>query len=471
MPFNTPEYGIFLVVVFVLFWMASEKRRVSHLTLLAGSYFFYASWNVKYLVLILFVTLLNFMMGLLLARENTQSRRKLWLVISLVGSLGILAVFKYTNFLASQLASVLRLVDVTVPIPHVDLLLPVGISFYVLQSLSYTIDLYRREIGASKSLHEFALFVSFFPQLVAGPIVRAKHFLPQLQTVKHPFNDRISSGLYQILKGMAKKVIIADYLGVHLVDGVFADPAGHGALTILLAMYGYAFQIYGDFSGYSDIAIGSARMLGFELPMNFDVPYRAQDLQDFWRRWHISLSTWLRDYLYIPLGGSRRGTLRTYVNLSITMLLGGLWHGAALTFVLWGAYHGALLALTRMIQRRYSGIQFNQGPVLRFLKTVLTFHLVCFGWIIFRCENLSGIGAMITTLMKSGGWDLVVSTDILLVLALAVATHVLPKQWDDGAEGLFTRLPAAAQGLILALALGLFNLFSSAENPFIYFQF
>lgn len=472
MLFNSLPYAIFLLVVFGLFWAVSDRRRTAHVLLLTASYFFYGCWNVKYLGLIFFVTALNYFIGILLHRESRQAIRKLLLTISLVGSLGVLALFKYYNFFADEVFWIFKFYHIPFPFPRLHVLLPVGISFYTFQALSYTIDLYRRKIELCADFIDFALFVSFFPQLVAGPIVRAAQFLPQLKTKKRYSNDLISSGLYQVLRGLVKKMVFADYLGMYLVDGVFADPAAHGSLAILLAVYGYAFQIYGDFAGYSDIAIGSARMLGFELPINFDAPYNAQNLREFWQRWHISLSTWLQDYLYISLGGSRRGKARTYVNLMVTMLLGGLWHGAAWTFVLWGFYHGVLLALTRLFQRRTGGTEaWEPHPGVRVLKTLFTFHLVCFGWIIFRAPHIADVGAILAGILKWSDWSVGVPGGVLVVLGLAFATHFCPRRLNDGIEAGFIRLPAPAQGLILAVGLGVFNLFKSAAHPFIYFQF
>jgi D-alanyl-lipoteichoic acid acyltransferase DltB (MBOAT superfamily) len=472
MLFNTPQYALFLLVVFALFWAVSQRLRLAHALLLLASYFFYGCWNVRYLALILFVTALNYVTGVLMRREERQGRRKLYLVISLVGSLGVLGVFKYYGFFTTELSDSLRLFGIELLIPQLKVLLPVGISLYTFQALSYTIDLYRGEIEPCDSFADFALFVAFFPQLVAGPIVRAKQFLPQLKTKKQYSDGMVSSGLFQILRGLVKKIVFADFLGMHLVDGVFADPIAHGSLTTLLAVYGYAFQIYGDFAGYSDIAIGSARMLGFELPINFDGPYKSLDLREFWQRWHISLSTWLRDYLYIPLGGSRKGGNRTYVNLMITMFLGGIWHGAAYTFVFWGIYHGALLGVTRVFQRRFGQSERTAWtPAISFLKWIVTFHLACFGWIMFRVRNISDVGVIMERIVHAGDWSVTVPGGVLVVLALAFVTHMCPRKLTDGLETLFVRMPAPAQGFALAVMLALFNLFKSAANPFIYFQF
>ncbi|RJP65109.1 MAG: MBOAT family protein [Candidatus Abyssobacteria bacterium SURF_17] len=472
MLFNSFSYAVFLLFAFILFWTFARHLRIALLILLACSYFFYGSWNAKYLGLILFVTALNFLVGMLLAREERRILRKWYLALGVVGSLGVLAVFKYYNFFANEISRAIELLQIPFYVRQIDIILPVGISFYTFQSLSYTIDVYRRKLEPCRSFLNFALFVSFFPQLVAGPIVRASELLPQISTKRSYSRDKISHGLYMILKGLAKKIIIADYLALHLVDNVFGDPRAYGGLTVLCAIYGYAFQIYGDFSGYTDIAIGSARILGFELPINFDAPYKSKNLREFWQRWHISLSTWLRDYLYISLGGSRRGNARTYVNLLITMFLGGLWHGAAYTFVLWGLLHGFALAVTRFAQRNL-GLSENssRNPVVSFLKTAFTFHIVCLGWVIFRAEKISDVPVLLSGLLNRGDWSSGVSYGVMLVLGLSFVTHFCPRKLNDFVENGFVHQSAAVQGLLLALSLALFNLLSSAASPFIYFQF
>jgi D-alanyl-lipoteichoic acid acyltransferase DltB (MBOAT superfamily) len=360
----------------------------------------------------------------------------------------------------------LALLGLDITLPHHRLLLPVGISFYTFQTLSYTIDVWRRELPVERDLVRFALFVSFFPQLVAGPIVRAADFLPQLQRPPALDDNRVRAGLVRIFRGLFKKVIFADLLANLGVDAVFANPTGYSTLELLLALYGYAYQIYNDFSGYSDIAIGSAALLGYHIPENFNRPYLSRNVREFWTRWHISLSTWLRDYLYIPLGGNRGKTTR---NLMITMLLGGLWHGAALNFVLWGAYHGILLVFSRGLDRRAS--EKSVATPLRIAgERTLCFHLVLFGWLLFRTSGWANFTAFTGGLAEL---DFGMSLDPLYVVVLAAAAtvHLYPKQRiESGLERLW-RLPAPVQGALFA-ALVLFFCGMTLKSPsFIYFQF
>ncbi len=445
--------------------------------LLLGSYFFYAQWNLYYLGLIIFSSLLDFSLGRMIHREQDKARRRLYLICSLVGNLGVLALFKYFNFFSSSVQALLAATGLEVATPTLQVLLPVGISFYTFQTLSYTIDIYRGKLTSTNSLLDFSLFVGFFPQLVAGPIVRASDFLPQLEKQPVYDDDKAVEGIYLILKGLTKKIIIADFLGRWLVEAVFEDPSAYHGLRVLIGVYAYAFQIYGDFSGYTDVAIGSAKMMGFELPINFNRPYIATDLQDFWRRWHISLSTWLRDYLYIPLGGSRGSNTRTYANLLITMVLGGLWHGANWTFVVWGTLHGGALAITRMVQR--SGLvpagelpQWADTAVLT-LKRIATFHLVCLGWVFFRSPTFGQATDLLRSLTTGGkmGMDHPYSVGAVGLLVLAILAHITPKEWDGAFARAFARAPAFVEAVIVVFAIALFSLFSDRGTPFIYFQF
>ena len=339
MLFPTVTFAIFLTLVLGAHTVLLGRPRAWKATMLAASYVFYAWWDWRFLTLIWLSTAVDFVAGRALMASASPTRRRLLLVLSLATNLGMLGFFKYADFFVESFVNLMADLGLAVSAQPLGIILPVGISFYTFQTMSYSIDIYRGRLEPTESLLDFALFVGFFPQLVAGPIVRARDFLAQLAT-----DDRtpIDTGrsLRLILGGLFKKIVIADVLATELVDGVFANPGGATGLETLLAIYGYALQIYGDFSGYSDIAIGIALLLGFRFGDNFDQPYRAASLQEFWRRWHISLSSWLRDYLYVSLGGSRRGRLLTYRNLLITMLLGGLWHGAGWTFVVWGALHG-----------------------------------------------------------------------------------------------------------------------------------
>jgi D-alanyl-lipoteichoic acid acyltransferase DltB (MBOAT superfamily) len=464
--FNTPEFLLFFPAVLLLYGLVRRRTIARETLLLAASYFFYMSWDWRYAGLLLFSTVVDWGLGLALGRTERAGARRGLLVLSLVVNLGLLATFKYWNFVMESLAWTAASVGGTFTPPLHRLLLPVGISFYTFQSLSYTIDVYRREIPVERSLRRFALFVSFFPQLVAGPIVRAADFLPQLHREPRTGREEFRSGLLLVFRGLFKKVVLADLLAVFAVDAVFADPGRFSSLELLFALYGYAFQIYNDFSGYSDVAIGAGRMLGYEFPKNFDRPYLARNVREFWTRWHISLSTWLRDYLYIPLGGNRGPRWRTTRNLLLTMLLGGLWHGAAWTFVLWGAWHGLLLVVSRAAARRPE----EASPARVWGQRLATFHLVLLGWLLFRAQDLATLEAYARGLLAFDlAWRL--HPAYLLVLALAVAAHVVSREALDRWSARFLRLPEPLQGAAYAASLLLLCGLSAGGPSFIYFQF
>ena len=471
MNFNSPEYLLFLPLVVLLHAALTGKERARQLFLLVASYAFYMSWDWRYAGLILFSTVVDFWIGRNLGENGRSKRaRKLLLVTSLCLNLGLLGLFKYFNFFMDSTQDGLALLGFDLDLPHHRLLLPVGISFYTFQTLSYTIDVWRHELKVERDFVRFALFVSFFPQLVAGPIVRAADFLPQLQAPVSADGERVRRGLLRIFRGLFKKVVLADLLANLGVDAVFRDPGAHSSLDLLLALYGYAFQIYNDFSGYSDIAIGSAALLGYHIPENFDRPYLARNVREFWTRWHISLSTWLRDYLYIPLGGSRdtrRG--RTTRNLLITMLLGGLWHGAALNFVLWGTYHGVLLAFSRGLDRRAS---LHGGPSRTriWLERVVCFHLVLFGWLLFRTSGLENFSAFVSGLAAFGP-GLHLDPAYVAILVLAASVHLFPRAWIEEGIGHLWRLPAPVLGVLFATLILIFCGLTLKSPSFIYFQF
>ncbi len=475
MYFNSAAYGLFLVLVFGLYWMLRGTRFARFGMLLLASWFFYGCWNAKYLSLILISTALDYWVGKTLATLDAddpalRKKRKRLLLCSLVGNLGLLGVFKYYNFFIGNVETLLA--GFGIEFARLDVLLPVGISFYTFQTLSYTIDIYRGKLAPAKNLQEFALFVAFFPQLVAGPIVRASDFLPQLGNRPALSRQDLFEGLFRILVGLGKKVIIADVLAVEIVDKVFAPGSELSGLSALLGVYGYALQIYGDFSGYSDIAIGSARLLGFKIPENFDMPYVAHSIQEFWHRWHISLSTWLRDYLYIPLGGNRKGPKRTYVNLMLTMLLGGLWHGAQWNFVLWGALHGVWLAINRWWDRRgWPSLGEKFGVVGKLLMIVLTFHLVCLAWIFFRAQDFGG-AVNVMERIGSGSWALPsLPLGVWVAFLLGYLSHFASRSSKLAAQAYFSRMPAFMIGILLALYLGLLAYVKVDGVAFIYFQF
>jgi alginate O-acetyltransferase complex protein AlgI len=400
--------------------------------------------------------------------------RKALLAVTVVFDLGLLAYFKYAGFLVASAENLLTRLGVGAGSSLVSAVLPVGISFYTFMAISYVVDTYRRELEPAPFVR-FAAYLSFFPHLVAGPIVRGSELLPQLERPRDARRVDTARAAFLILSGLFLKVVIANHLATHIVDDVFADPDRHSSLEVLVAVYAYATQIFADFCGYTNIAIGIALLLGFNFPQNFDSPYTAVSLQDFWRRWHMTLSRWLRDYLYIPLGGSRGGRLLTYRNLMLTMLLGGLWHGAAWTFVAWGGIHGAGLACERFFddRRRAAGRVRRDGKAARWLGRVVTFNVVCFAWIFFRADSFASATQVIERLFTAWGQPSpLVTTSVLLAILAGVGTQYV----DPGAYAAvlcgFQRLSLAAQaacvsaGLVLVDALG-----PPGVAPFIYFRF
>lgn len=469
MLFSTPTFGVFLALVVTLYWALGRKRQgARQAMLLFASYYFYGCWDVRFLALIFAVTVLDYAGALLVARLEGNARAR-WITVAVVVglNLGLLGFWKYVGFFVEALAPVAAAAGAPAP-PHVDVLLPVGISFFTFQGLSYVIDVYRGDIGAERSLYRFALFIAFFPQLVAGPIVRANELIPQLSEPKPIDASRFGSGLFLILGGLLKKVVLADYLAANLVDRVFDLPTHYSSIETLCAVYGYALQIYGDFSGYSDIAIGSALLLGIELPENFNAPYRADGLRDFWRRWHISLSRWLRDYLYISLGGSRGGKWLTRRNLLITMVLGGLWHGASYTFLVWGALHGAGLVAERMM----FGDAKNEARSGRLLRVVVTFHFVCLLWVVFRADTFAGALAVLTQIASMVPGSSNLSWQVMALIGGGLALHLAPRDLHRRVVDAFVRAPAVAQAAAtIAVLHAVGAVASSGAAPFIYFQF
>jgi alginate O-acetyltransferase complex protein AlgI len=466
MNFNSPEFAVFLPVVLVLYGFVFHRERARDVFLLAASYFFYMSWNWKYAGLILLSTVVDYWVGRAMASESRDAVRKTLLVCSLVVNLGVLAIFKYFNFFVDSVAQMGSLFGLELSVIHLNVLLPVGISFYTFQTLSYTIDLYRRKIEYEPDFLKFAVFVSFFPQLVAGPIVRAAQFLPQLHRVPLLSDERFQSGLLLVFRGLFKKIVIADLLASFGVDAVFASPSDYSSFTLLVALYAYAFQIYNDFSGYSDIAIGVARMMGFDLPVNFNRPYMATNVREFWTRWHISLSTWLRDYLYIPLGGNQGSRWLTSRNLMVTMILGGLWHGAATNFVLWGAWHGILLILARGQPRTVV----TDNPWRIFAARFLCFHLIVFSWLLFRISSVDTLIEYLAGLASLTGGT-VLHPAFFVVLLLAAGIHFTPKAWIDRVSYRLIRFPVPVQAAGYTGLLLIFSGLSLGTPAFIYFQF
>ncbi len=398
MLFNSFIFLFFFCLVYILYLSTNYNYRAQNLVLLFASYIFYGFWNWSLLSLLIFSTIVDFIVGKRLHQSQKPSQRKLLLFISLGSNLSLLGFFKYFNFFAESLQDLLNLLGLQIDWVTLNILLPVGISFYTFQTMSYTIDIYRGKLKPVENFLDFALFVSFFPQLVAGPIERAVTLIPQITAPRKIKIEQINAGIFLIIWGFFKKIVVADNLA-NIVNPIFNNYTQHQGLDIILAILAFTIQIYGDFSGYSDIARGISKLMGFELMLNFKLPYFALNPTDFWLRWHISLSTWLRDYLYIPLGGNRHGKLNTYRNLFLTMLLGGLWHGAAWNFVIWGAFHGTILIIYRFLDSEPEHLDPWSGkyPYWRILfKMFVMFILTNIGWLIFRSNSIAQVSYMLT---------------------------------------------------------------------------
>jgi alginate O-acetyltransferase complex protein AlgI len=460
MLFNSHLYLLFLPVVVTTYFLLPLRGR--RLLLLLASYTFYWVWSVPFSLLLVASTLVDYAASRVISRTSDARARTAALLVSIGLNLGVLALFKYADFFSS---SAYALFDMR-PWPELNLILPLGISFYTFQTMSYTIDVYRGRIRAHESLLDVALYVSFFPQLVAGPIVRADVLMPQLRQ-HHVFDwERTRHGIGLILWGLLKKIYIADSMGP-IVSEAYGSPTEVSGVALLVATYAFALQIYCDFSAYSDIAIGSARILGIELPKNFESPYLACSLRDFWRRWHISLSTWLRDYLYIPLGGSRRGPARTYVNLLVTMILGGLWHGAGWNWVVWGAIHGGIMAIERRLN-------VPEGPSARrtvnAVRWFITFHIVCVGWVFFRATDLEGAILILDRIGSAApGHTSDIGRPLLFLAILLLASRLRMKRRFLHQ---MQRSPSFALWCGVVGGAAIWFAPSVARNPeFIYFQF
>jgi D-alanyl-lipoteichoic acid acyltransferase DltB (MBOAT superfamily) len=464
MLFPTVQFAIFYPVVLAASWALMPRPPLWKPFILVASYVFYAYANWKFCLLLGGVTLGNQAAARLIHRTEDARRRK-WIVGAAVAlDLGVLAVFKYYAFFVQDIGDVLDAIHLGLPVPLLTIALPVGVSFFTFQAISYTVDVYRRVIEPAGTL-DVAIYLSFFSHLVAGPIVRAREFLPQLASPRDRTRVAVGPGMMLIAVGLVKKVVLADYLARTLVDPVFGVPQAYAGPDVLLATYGYAAQIYCDFSGYTDIAIGLALLMGFVFPQNFDRPYRSTGFREFWRRWHMTLSRFLRDFLYIPLGGNRKGRWKTYRNLMITMVLGGLWHGAAWTFVLWGALHGAGLCTEHALGDRWSRLP-------AWLRWLVTFHLICFGWILFRSQGLGLVGDFLSRLFTPGSATLW-TAPVVAAIAVVIGFQLLPPRPLDRLRVTIERANPGTLGIGLAVLI-LFvaaTVPSQGVPPFIYFRF
>ncbi len=487
--FTTAAFWIFLLALLLIYSIIAGKPLIRNTYLFLFSLFFYYKSGGAFFILLIISTLTDYTVGLLLSFSVKKGIRKLLVFASLLVNLGMLAYYKYTFFITGAINDIagtsipeqnwLAILANRITGSSFDassIILPIGISFFTFQTISYTLDVYRGRTKAVKNILDFGFYVSFFPQLIAGPIVRASEFIPQLYQ-KFELNKREwSHALFLIVSGLIKKIIVSDYIATNLVDKVFANPGIFSGLENLLAVYGYGLQIYCDFSGYTDIAIGVALMLGFRLPANFNSPYKAVNISDFWRRWHISLSRWLKDYLYISLGGNRKGRTRTGINLLITMLLGGLWHGAAWRFIIWGGLHGAGLMLHKFWSR-VSPFRKKSGKAGRFIGIFITFNFVSFCWIFFRAENMDSVSIMLERIASGfKGIDALAFVrmyyGVLVVMLGGYVLHFLPARIKESYRGLFILTPLVLKLVIVyIIALALYNFQTTDIQPFIYFRF
>ena len=477
MLFNSLDYAIFLALAVAGFWAlaAVARFRVFRLAFVfTASCLFYMAPKPIYLGLILGSTVVDYFVGLGLGATDDARRRKLLLGVSLTANLGLLAVFKYFDFWSAATAQTLHAIFGADYTPFLlRWALPVGISFYTFQTLSYSIDVYRRKLEPTSNFLEFAFFVTFFPQLVAGPIVRASEFLPQLLRAPRLTSTRVGEGLFLIGTGLIKKVAIADFLSVNLVDRVFARPDLYSGTEVVIGLYAFTMQIYCDFSGYTDVARGSATLMGFDLPKNFDRPYQAASPAEFWRRWHMTLSRWLQDYLYFPLGGSRRGPVRAYVNLFLTMFIIGMWHGASWTFVIYGTLQASMMVIHRYFYRRAGRARDTVDPfATRAFKVFWSMQFVVFSRILFRATSVENARDVTLRLFSGTTSTAQITTLIGAMLVVTFALHYTPRRYFEGIRESYLRLPPVAQGLAFALVLAIVGqVATSTPAPFIYFQF
>ena len=464
---------LWLAAAFLVVYAALHRRDTLRLAFVtAFSYYFYYKSSGFYFFLLALVTCSDFLIAQAMARTSRLSARKWLVALSVAVDLGLLGYFKYTNFLGHVFASVSGQ-----GFHDMDIFLPVGISFFTFQSLSYTIDIYRGQLKPLDNMLDYAFYVSFFPQLVAGPIVRARDFIPQIRRPLCVTNEMIGRGVFLIIAGLFKKAVISDYISVNFVERVFAQPDLYSGLENLLAVYGYTLQIYCDFSGYSDMAIGLALLLGFQFPKNFDSPYKSQSITEFWRRWHISLSSWLKDYLYISLGGNRKGKFRQYLNLMITMLLGGLWHGASLNFIVWGGFHGLMLVFDKLFNTSFLNRQKEGTSGVSWWRILITFHLAAFAWIFFRNQTFEGSFLMLEQIFTNFQPQIFLQWAtsywaVGLLMLLGYVLHFLPQSWSERTQHFVTRSPLVVQALLIVVVIFIvIQVKSSDVQPFIYFQF
>lgn len=487
--FTSPVFWLFFLLVLAGYSLVYKKLVIRNVYLFLISLFFYYKTGGLFLFILIFVTIIDYTCGLLIFRSKKMTAKRFLVLLSIISNLGLLGYFKYTGFIISTINEFLgtqfKVYDLLSSLSNSFLgtsfdisyiILPVGISFFTFQSLSYTIDIYRRKMEPVRNIIDFGFYVSFFPHLVAGPIVRASVFIPQIYQEFRLSRQEFSHALFMISKGLIKKIIISNFIAINLVDRVFDAPSIYSGFENLLAIYGYGLQIYCDFSGYTDIAIGVAFILGFRLPINFNSPYKAKNITDFWKRWHISLSQWLRDYLYISMGGNKKGKIRTYLNLMVTMLLGGLWHGASFKFIIWGGLHGIGLVINKLWNSVF-GDRHNTGLIGRVVAIFITFQFVSFCWIFFRAPDIDSVKIMMKQIIENfspGSYLTVLPgySSVFLLMFAGYVIHFLPERIKESYRGLFIRIPIVTQLVIIMLvAVLLFQMRTSEVMPFIYFRF
>jgi alginate O-acetyltransferase complex protein AlgI len=473
MLFHSFDYFVFLVLSVAVYWALFRYTLLRVLFIFIASCLFYMAWNPAFIALIFLSIGVDYFAGGAIFNTDNQRVKKAWVTASIVFNLGLLGTFKYFNFFASATKDVLGIFGINIPVAHLNVILPVGISFYTFQSLSYTIDIYRGKLEPARNLLEFGLFITFFPQLVAGPIVRAVQFLPQLRLTPRIDPAMVSEGLFLIATGVIKKVVVADYLAVNFVDRVFDDPTGYSSLEVLFALYGYTMQMYCDFSGYTDVARGSGLLFGLKLPENFNRPYQSTSPAEFWRRWHMTLSSWLRDYLYYPMGGSHVPPLRAYWNLWLTVFIVGLWHGASWNFVIYGMLHATAMAVHRFFYRRSGRTKKTVDPfAIKAGKIAIMLHFTVLSRILFRSTDLANAREVALQLFSGKFFLFHITPSLWAILIAAYISHYLPRSWYQQGKQLFVQMPAPAQGIALATVGAVLSMVASHQLvPYIYFQF
>ncbi len=472
MLFPTIDFLVFFSFVFPLTWSLNRINRFKKFFLVVCSYVFYSFWNWHFIFLLLFSSFLNYTVGRCLDYARSERPRKLVVGVGIAANLLVLGYYKYFDFLSAELHNFAQLFGTDLDVGATNTALPVAISFLTFHGLSYIIDVYRQKIPPSKSLTDLILYISFFPHLIAGPIVRASDLLGQLAHPSDPAKVHLGRSMMLILGGLFKKVVIASHLATLFVDPIFTNPVDYSRGDLILAAYAYAIVIYCDFSAYTDIAIGIADLLGYRFPQNFNQPYRALSIQDFWRRWHMTLSSWLRDYLYIPLGGNRNGSVKTYRNLLLTMTLGGLWHGAGLQFVLWGFMHGLALALERAVDAALGSKPEDRSVPSRLIGWFVTLNFVCLAWIFFRSPNLAYAMEYIGAMTDGSGSRSIIDSFILTLMVIGGASQFLPIKFYDSVKILYEKAPLGIQILVPSAWIWLVAVLApQGIAPFIYFQF